>query len=47
MTIQIDPIISILMDFYADCYGKHEKTELINYREWADKIYKVMGKEQE
>ena len=43
MAYLIDPVISVLIDFYADCYGKtHDKTELINYQEWADKIYKAV-----
>ena len=43
MAYLIDTVISVLMDFYADCYGKpHDETELINYQEWADKIYKAV-----
>jgi len=38
MPIIIDPVTQVLMDFFADCYGKHEKTELVDYGKWTKKI---------
>jgi len=45
VSIFIDPVEHILMDFYLACWAANQegKTEIINYSEWADKIRALSG----
>ncbi len=40
MTIFIDPLEQILIDFYLECWTANEegKTTIVDYSVWADKI---------
>lgn len=48
VSIFIDPLDQILMDFYLACWTANEegKTEIINYSQWSAKIRKLMEYEK-